>query len=141
MLLILRQWSLRQSKIGAVISNSFYVVLSQILAPKSNCIKIGPKTQLKIFTVAWLALVDQLGWSKNSHFKNSCFNHILCCSFPNNKFHLNLMKNTEDLPKLNYQSQNNLHDIIGPGITFTIASINVNVWPILTTNLHTYIKL
>ena len=44
----------------------------------------------------WLALVGQLGRSKNSrsHFKD-----ILCCSLPNvtphKKFHPNRMKNTE----------------------------------------------
>ena len=44
------------------ISNSFYVVFGQLLAPTPNFIQIGPKTQkLKIFTIRWFWLVGLVG--------------------------------------------------------------------------------
>ena len=49
-------------KIAVVISNSFYVVFSPILAPKPNLIKIGWKTQkLKRFAIGQLKYVSWVG--------------------------------------------------------------------------------
>ena len=69
-------------KIAVVISNSFYVVFSTILAPKPNLIKIGWKTQkLKRFAICRLRLVRWVGQKIAVAISNS-FYVVLCPMLP-----------------------------------------------------------